>query len=180
MNGISSNFRKHIWEMSTLPNSIWLCESLMGRSLRKGTNVTSQTVQANTCISHFNKKALHKVSQGFDCPFQTFATYSMYLVFSTGRRRRSFGLRERWAMVSSRDRQLRNRLWTSQCPWSLHKSRRLRGLDRTDHFDCQKEVKSPEAAFHILEYSSHQDLSPPISQKSSQAQQKQGDVKLLT
>ena len=49
--------------------------------------------------------------------------------------------------------QLRNRLWTSQCPWSLHKSRRLRGLDRTDHFDCQKEVKSPEAAFYILEYS---------------------------
>ena len=146
----------------------------------EGTNVTSQTVQANTCISHFNKKALHKVSRGFGRPFQTFATYSMYLVFSTGRRRRSFGLRERWAMVSSRDRQLRNRLWTSQCPWSLHKSRRLRGLDRTDHFDCQKEVKSPEAAFHILEYSSHQDLSPPISQKSSQAQQKQGDVKLLT
>ena len=70
--------------MSTLPNSIWLCESLMGRSLRKGTNVTSQTVQANTCISHFNKKALHKVSRGFDCPFQTFATYSMYLVFPQG------------------------------------------------------------------------------------------------
>ena len=84
MNGISSNFRKHIWEMSTLPNSIWLCESLMGRSLRKGTNVTSQTVQANTCISHFNKKALHNVSRGFGRPFQTFATYSMYLVFPQG------------------------------------------------------------------------------------------------
>ena len=71
--------------MSTLPNSIWLCESLMGRSLRKGTNVTSQTVQANTCISHFNKKkALHNVSRGFGRPFQTFATYSMYLVFPQG------------------------------------------------------------------------------------------------
>ena len=56
----------------------------MGRSLRKGTNVTSQTVQANTCISHFNKKALHKVSRGFGRPFQTFATYSMYLVFPQG------------------------------------------------------------------------------------------------
>ena len=63
MNGISSNFRKHIWEMSTLPNSIWLCESLMGRSSRKGTNVTSQTVQANTCISHFTKK-LYIMSHG--------------------------------------------------------------------------------------------------------------------
>ena len=159
MNGISSNFRKHIWEMSTLPNSIWLCESLMGRSLRKGTNVTSQTVQANTCISHFNKKALHKVS----------SHGALTVLFRHLQRTLCI-----WFF------QLRNRLWTSQCPWSLHKSRRLRGLDRTDHFDCQKEVKSPEAAFHILEYSSHQDLSPPISQKSSQAQQKQGDVKLLT
>ena len=50
----------------------------------EGTNVTSQTVQANTCISHFNKKALHKVSRGFGRPFQTFATYSMYLVFPQG------------------------------------------------------------------------------------------------
>ena len=85
MNGISSNFRKHIWEMSTLPNSIWLCESLMGRSLRKGTNVTSQTVQANTCISHFTKK-LYIMSHGALAVLfrHLFATYSMYLVFPQG------------------------------------------------------------------------------------------------
>ena len=32
----------------------------------------------------FHKKALHNVSRGFGRPFQTFATYSMYLVFPQG------------------------------------------------------------------------------------------------
>ena len=166
---------EHIWEMSSLPNSICLNESLMGRrrdALEKGhTWHLKLSKHIYECIS---EREQQKEGSKKDFPWQgltrlwSFATYSLYISFlcSIGRWRRSFGLWERWTMVSSRDRQLRNRLWTSQCPWSLHKSRRLRGLDRTDHPDCQTEVKSKEAAFNILDYSSHWS---PITQKSSQA-----------
>ena len=141
-----------------LPNSI---SSLMGRKScsRKKRHTWHQTVQANLkCIWRnppkvpFSKRQNLRVSHEAFSRVLPYASILNYPFFpSTGRRRRSFGLRERWAMVSSRHRQLRHRLWTSKRPGSLHKSRRLRGMDRTDHFDSQTEVKPQKATFHFLE-----------------------------